>query len=152
MKLSSVRIGTRLLIAFGAILALMTGVVITGTRTVSSIAADTRALSDTVFPKVTMPSDLQNFANDEAIAVLVAQISGTVESGKSLVAVSAVDTKAVDSVFAKIEPLVHNPPGSEYFARMKTARDRFRASRARLTTMLVAGADPRARQSVLTSE
>jgi methyl-accepting chemotaxis protein len=152
MKLSSLKIGTRLVIAFAAILALMTGIVLSGTRTVSTIAAGTFALSDTVFPKVTMPSDLQNFANDEAVAVLVAQISGTVESGKALSAHSAALAKSVDSTFAKIDPLVHNPPGSDYYAHMKIARDKFRAARTKLTTMLVAGADPRARQSVLTAE
>ena len=144
MKLSSFRIGTRLVAAFAAILILMSAVVLTGTRSVSTVAAGTRALADTVFPKVVMPRDLENMVNAQAIASLVAQIAGDKESGKAVALAAASGSRAVDSIYAKIDPLVHNPPGSDYYARMKSARDRFRAVRDKVNSLLASGADVRA--------
>ena len=152
MKLSSFRIGTRLTIAFTAMLVLMGGIVGLSTRTVSTIAAGTRALSDTVFPKVVMPSDLENMVNAQAVASLVAQIAGDKESGKAVAGVIATQSKAVDSIYARIDPLVHNPPGSDYYARMKVSRDKFRTVRDKVNDMLSAGADARARQAVIKAE
>jgi methyl-accepting chemotaxis protein len=152
MKLSSFRIGTRLVAAFAAILILMSAVVLTGTRSVSTVAAGTRALADTVFPKVVMPSDLENMVNAQAIASLVAQIAGDKESGKAVALAAASGSRAVDSIYAKIDPLVHNPPGSDYYARMKSARDRFRAVRDKVNSLLASGADVRARQDVIKTE
>ncbi len=152
MKLSSFRIGTRLTIAFGAILILMVAIVSTATHTVSLMAASTRALSDTVFPKVTLPSDLENRINDQAIATLVAQVNGDKESGKAVTAQMAASAKAVDSLYALIDPMVHNPPGSDYYARTKLARVKFRDVRDRVNTMLAAGADAHARQAIIGKE
>jgi methyl-accepting chemotaxis protein len=140
------------MIAFGAILALMVGTVAIGSRSVATIAASTRALTDTVFPKVVMPSDLENDVNDVAIITLAAQLSGQKDAAKAVEAHVATQTKVIDSLYSRIDPLVHNPPGSDYYARTKVAKDKFRAAREKINTMLATGADPKARVAAITGE
>ena len=112
MKLSLSRIGTRLMIAFGAILALMVGTVAIGSRSVATIAASTRALTDTVFPKVVMPSDLENDVNDVAIITLAAQLSGQKDAAKAVEgSTSPPRPRSSTACTSRIDPLVHNPPG-----------------------------------------
>ena len=152
MKLSSYRIGTRLVTAFAVLLALVVAIATTGTRSVATVAAGTRALSDTVFPKVVMPSNIQNWANDIAKIELVAQLDGSRGAAKAFESKVAADTKSIDSTYAAMDPLVHNPPGSEYYARTKASRDKFRAAFTKANDQLASGTDARARQATLATE
>ncbi len=152
MKLSSFRIGTRLVAGFAAILALTVVIATVGTHTVSSISASTFALSDTVFPKVTMPSDIQNFVNAQTIGILSSVVAGDKESGKDAAVAADAIAKKVDSIFTKMDPLVHNPPGSDYYARIKIAREKYKVARVKLADLLSSGADIRARQAFVKSD
>jgi methyl-accepting chemotaxis protein len=146
------RIGARLTVAFSAILILLTVIAAAGSRSIKSQATSILQLTDTVFPKVVIPSDLENVINDMTIKTLVAHLDGDKVRAKRIIDEIPADIKTADSLYAAMDPLVHNPPGSDYYKRTKEWRVKLREARDKADQMLLNGADLRTRQAVLQNE
>ncbi|MBX3609662.1 MAG: MCP four helix bundle domain-containing protein [Hydrogenophaga sp.] len=148
-QLAQFKIGTRLTLGFGLLIALMMTLAVVGYTRTKSIANDIELIVHDRFVNVSLAHRIENEVNKQLRAMrtaMIARDAAVIEQELHKMEASA--PVAADAV-RQLEASVHSPQGRESLAALETARQRFREEEARVVSMIRAGRHDEARNELL---
>ena len=140
MQLSNIKIGNRLLIGFGIVIALLLVVATVAVTRINHINSTAALLVNDRYLKVQLVTDIQNHVDDQARFLRNALIAAKDPAQlKVWLDKSEGETRANNALFDKLKPLVTLPKGMAMLETLQAKRTAFAAAREKLTRMMQDG-------------
>jgi methyl-accepting chemotaxis protein len=140
MKLSDIRIGKRLLIGFGIVIALMLVVATVAVTRIHSINTTASLILSDRYAKLQLLNEIQLNVDDQARFLRNALIAGKDPAQvKSWLDQAEAETRDNNVLFDKLKPLVTMPKGLALLETLQAKRVLFGTAREKLTQQMLAG-------------
>ena len=140
MNLSTLKIRTKLTLAFGTVLALLAIVSATSTLRIQAINSRVTEIIDDHYAKISMATDLDQAAGVQARylrnAIIGQKVPEVVRSSLERVDKSAAENSAT---LDKLRPMIRTPKGKELLAAIEAARGPYASGRAEVIRLLKDG-------------
>jgi len=128
VKMSNLRIGTRLGLGFGLVILLLVVISILSVTHLKSGTANTEAIVNDRYAKIALATQVRGNTNTEARNLRNALLAPTPEESKKFIALAVNAEKKNKVILPQIEKLVHGPKGMALFKAIIDARTAYRVA------------------------